>query len=54
MQQVQQMGTQQSNYQTSVPLASLQNAPAPVDCPNCKTRSMTRVEFHSGNTTQYV
>ena len=45
---------QGSQYQTAVPLASLQKSPAPVDCPNCRQRVMTRTEFHSGNYTQYV
>lgn len=49
-----QSGTTQPMFQTAIPLASLQKAPAPVDCPICHTRAMTRTEFHSGNTTQYV
>ena len=42
----------QSQFQTAVPLQSLQDQPAPVDCPICHTRAMTRVEAVSGNTTQ--
>ncbi|KAL9043315.1 MAG: hypothetical protein Q9214_003493, partial [Letrouitia sp. 1 TL-2023] len=42
---------QASGYQTAVPLQNLQEAAAPVDCPSCRTRALTRTEFHSGNTT---
>jgi len=41
-----------NNYQTATPLASLQQGPAPVDCPACGVREMTRTEFVSGGTTQ--
>lgn len=37
-------------YHTVTPLASLSEGPAPVDCPVCHTRAMTRCEKHSGNT----
>ncbi|THC88055.1 hypothetical protein EYZ11_012497 [Aspergillus tanneri] len=43
-----------SGYNTSSPLHALQRAPAPVDCPVCGQREMTRVEAESGKTTQYV
>ncbi|KAH8434007.1 uncharacterized protein LDX57_011643 [Aspergillus melleus] len=43
-----------SGYNTSSPLHTLQRGPAPVDCPVCSYREMTRVEAESGNTTQYV
>lgn len=43
---------QSGQFQTAVPLASLQKSPAPVDCPNCRHRGMTRVEYHSGGMTQ--
>lgn len=39
-------------YHTVTPIQSLSMAPAPVDCPVCHTRALTRVEQHSGNTTQ--
>jgi len=51
-QQQQVAAPQQSTYQTAVPLASLQDKPAPVDCPMCKNRAMTRIDAVSGNTTQ--
>ncbi|KAH7410853.1 LITAF-like zinc ribbon domain-containing protein [Cadophora sp. MPI-SDFR-AT-0126] len=38
-------------YQMATPLASLQQGPAPVDCPVCGVREMTRTEFVSGGTT---
>ncbi len=45
-------GASKGNYQTATPLGSLQQGPAPVDCPVCGVREMTRTEFHSGGTTQ--
>ncbi|KAI4253667.1 MAG: hypothetical protein LQ352_003555 [Teloschistes flavicans] len=42
----------QSGYQTAVPLANLQEAAAPVDCPSCRMRALTRTEYHSGGTTK--
>lgn len=51
----QQMPQQQmptSNFASATPLVSLQQGPAPVDCPMCRVRQMTRVEFVSGGTTQ--
>ena len=42
----------QSTYQTAVPLGNLQEAAAPVDCPVCRQRALTRTEYVSGNTTQ--
>lgn len=41
-------------YGVAIPLASVSQSPVPVDCPVCGHRQMTRVELHSGNTTQYV
>ncbi|TVY51768.1 hypothetical protein LCER1_G004976 [Lachnellula cervina] len=41
-----------NNYQIATPLGSLQQGPAPVDCPVCGVREMTRTEFVSGGTTQ--
>ncbi len=49
---MQQQPTQQSGYQTSVPLANLQEAAAPVDCPACHMRALTRTDYHSGGTTK--
>ncbi|TVY34863.1 hypothetical protein LOCC1_G007261 [Lachnellula occidentalis] len=40
-----------NNYQMATPLGSLQQGPAPVDCPVCGVREMTRTEFVSGGTT---
>jgi len=40
-----------NNYQMATPLPSLQQSPVPVDCPVCRVREMTRVEFVSGGTT---
>ena len=42
----------QSTYQTAVPLGNLQEAAAPVDCPVCRQRALTRTEYVAGNTTQ--
>ncbi|GIC89450.1 LITAF-like zinc ribbon domain-containing protein [Aspergillus udagawae] len=41
-----------SGYNTATPLHALQRGPTPVDCPVCGHREMSRVEAHSGNTTQ--
>ncbi|KAK0119984.1 hypothetical protein ONS95_011405 [Cadophora gregata] len=43
--------TSTGKYQMATPLASLQQGPAPVDCPVCGVREMTRTEFVSGGTT---
>ncbi|KAJ5246731.1 hypothetical protein N7468_001714 [Penicillium chermesinum] len=43
---------QPTGYATAVPLHSLQSAPAPVDCPSCGYREMTKIEGVSGNTAQ--
>jgi lipopolysaccharide-induced tumor necrosis factor-alpha factor len=40
-----------SAFAAATPLASLQEFPAPVDCPLCKVRQMTRTEYLSGNKT---
>ncbi|KAL9581972.1 MAG: hypothetical protein Q9212_003573 [Teloschistes hypoglaucus] len=42
----------QSGYQTATPLANLGEAAAPVDCPACRMRALTKTEYHSGNTTK--
>ena len=54
--QTQPMGLQpqQSQYQSATPLQNLQGVAMPVDCPMCRHRAMTRIEYHSGNTTQYA
>lgn len=39
-------------YQMATPLANLQQGPAPVDCPVCGVRELTKTEFVSGGTTQ--
>ena len=39
-------------YQNATPIANLQRSPAPADCPACGQRSMTNVEFETGNMTQ--
>ena len=41
-----------SVYHTVTPLHALHEGPAPVDCPVCHTRAMTRTEKHAGNTVQ--
>jgi len=41
-------------YQNAVPLGALQQGPAPVDCPMCGVRELTRTEFVSGGTTHGV
>ncbi|KAI4124795.1 MAG: hypothetical protein LQ338_004621 [Usnochroma carphineum] len=50
-QQPVQQPVQQIGYQTATPLQNLQEAAAPVDCPCCRMRALTRTEYHSGNTT---
>jgi lipopolysaccharide-induced tumor necrosis factor-alpha factor len=51
-QQYAQQPMPQSTYASATPLVSLQQGPSPVDCPMCRVRQMTRVEFVSGGTTQ--
>ncbi|KAL9623426.1 MAG: hypothetical protein Q9160_002319 [Pyrenula sp. 1 TL-2023] len=43
-----------SQYQTAVAIPNLGMGSAPVDCPSCGRRGMTRTEYVVGNTTQYV
>jgi lipopolysaccharide-induced tumor necrosis factor-alpha factor len=58
----QQSTTQQSTphqrafkrYADATPLSELQQAPAPVDCPICGVREMTRAENVVGSVTQFV
>jgi len=45
---------QESQYKNAVPLTNLGMGSAPVDCPSCRKRCMTRVEYVIGNTTQYA
>ncbi|PWY77610.1 hypothetical protein BO83DRAFT_376635 [Aspergillus eucalypticola CBS 122712] len=40
-----------SGYNTPTPLYALQKTPAPVDCPACGERKMTRVEAETGSST---
>ncbi|RAK75798.1 LITAF-like zinc ribbon domain-containing protein [Aspergillus fijiensis CBS 313.89] len=40
-----------SGYNNATPLHALQRGPAPVDCPSCGSREMTRVVAEAGNTT---
>jgi len=47
--QMQQTTTQQ--YQIAVPLASLNQGSAPVDCPACHQRAMTNISHEVGGTT---
>ncbi|KAL8986652.1 MAG: hypothetical protein Q9177_004068 [Variospora cf. flavescens] len=47
-----QQAVQQSGYQTATPLSNLQDAAAPVDCPCCRMRALTKIELHSGNTAE--
>lgn len=53
MQGVQQQ-QQQSQYHVATPLQNLTEAAAPVDCPACRARALTRTEYVSGNTTMLV
>ncbi|KAJ9214258.1 hypothetical protein DTO166G4_4103 [Paecilomyces variotii] len=39
------------NFTTAIPITSLSRNAAPVDCPACGVRSLTKVSYHSGNTT---
>ncbi|MCJ1233158.1 hypothetical protein MMC14_001113 [Varicellaria rhodocarpa] len=50
-QQPQQSMAQGQQYQTAIPLYALGPGPAPVDCPVCHVRALTRVEYETGNTT---
>ncbi|KAI4182889.1 MAG: hypothetical protein L6R41_005725 [Letrouitia leprolyta] len=47
----QQHPPQQSQYQIATPIQSLGEGAAPVDCPCCHMRALTKTEYHSGNTT---
>jgi hypothetical protein len=42
---------QAPKYQHATPLHGLGESSAPVDCPSCRQRELTRVEYHSGQTT---
>jgi len=42
---------QRNHYPTATPLASLQQAPTPVDCPLCGVREMTVTEYKAGGYT---
>src|ERR1700760_3655659 len=42
----------QSQFQTATPLSALNRAPAPVDCPACGHRALTKCDHESGGFTQ--
>jgi hypothetical protein len=53
VQQQQAVGAPRANqYQNATPLASLQQYPAPIDCPVCGVREMTIVTLKIGGYTQ--
>lgn len=41
-----------TTYTSSIPIRSLGLAPAPVDCPICRQRTVTNVNHKAGTTTQ--
>ena len=45
---------QPTQYHTATPLQSLGEGAAPVDCPACHQRALTRTDYVSGNTVMYV
>jgi hypothetical protein len=49
-----QQGGGGTQFQTAVAIPNLGMGSAPVDCPSCGKRGMTRLEYATGNTTQYV
>lgn len=52
-QPIQQQGSYgPNNYQNATSLHNLQQTPAPVDCPVCAVREVTRTGYTSGGTTQ--
>jgi len=40
-----------SNYQSAVPLQQLTSTPAPIDCPACGYRMLTKIEYKTGGAT---
>lgn len=52
------LGHQQSvlqrRFTNAFPLSALNMSPAPVDCPVCSERELTRIDYVSGNHTQYI
>lgn len=42
----------QQQYNIATPIPNLGMSSMPVDCPNCGQRSLTKVDYQSGNTTQ--
>ncbi|AEO67611.1 b1fe53ec-01a8-48a5-954f-526fd5d92313 [Thermothielavioides terrestris] len=44
----------QPQYQHATPLANLLQVPAPVDCPVCRNRTLTRIEYVSGGFTALI
>jgi LITAF-like zinc ribbon domain len=41
-------------YVNAVPLGGLNMGPAPVDCPTCGHRALTKINYVAGNQTQFV
>jgi hypothetical protein len=39
-------------YHTAMPIIALTQGAAPVDCPVCRQRAVTRTEYEAGSTTQ--
>ncbi|KZF23398.1 hypothetical protein L228DRAFT_267405 [Xylona heveae TC161] len=50
-QQQQQQNSNEKTYKNATPLAVLGRSAAPVDCPACGNRCMTRITYKTGNTT---
>jgi len=47
----QNMPPRQTTYRTATPLTALGRYAAPVDCPSCGERAVTRIEYVTGNAT---
>lgn len=46
--------TQPSPFKVAIPLPSLSRGPAPVDCPICHDRALTRCEYEAGGFTHLL
>jgi len=46
--------SQKQQYANATPIQSLGRGSAPVDCPACGQRALTRIQYETGNSTQYV
>ena len=44
----------QQMFMNATPLSGLNMSSAPVDCPMCGVRSLTRMDFVAGSQTQYI